>query len=95
MIVALAAGCGKGDEQAKEKAEPAPSGKPHAPAEAAQNPKPKGDSEGNQTTELTADERFLLSLRPLHEGKPSTLKIELEKIRASGEECRVGIREIH
>ncbi len=85
MIVALAAGCGKGDEQAKEKAEPAPSGKPPAPSKAAKNPKPKGNSEGNQTTELTADERFLLSLRPLHEGKPSTLKIELEKIRAKGE----------
>jgi len=31
------------------------------------------------------DTRFLQSLRPLHEGKPSTLKIELEKIRAKGE----------
>ena len=31
------------------------------------------------------DTRFLQSLRPLHEGKPSTLKIELGKIRAKGE----------
>ena len=85
MIVALAAGCGKGDEQAKKKVEHAPSGKPHAPSKAAKNPKPKGDAEGNQTTELTEDERFLLSLRPLHEDKPSTLKIELDKLRAKGE----------
>ena len=40
---------------------------------------------GIQFSSFGDDARFLQSLRPLHEGKPSTLKIELEKLRAKGE----------
>ena len=40
---------------------------------------------GIQFSSFGDDARFLQSLRPLHEGRPSTLKIELEKLRAKGE----------
>ena len=40
---------------------------------------------GIQFSSFGDDARFLQSLRPLHEGKPSTLKIELQKLRAKGE----------
>ncbi len=40
---------------------------------------------GIQFSSFGDDARFLQSLRPLHKGKPSTLKIELEKLRAKGE----------
>ena len=40
---------------------------------------------GIQFSSFGDDVRFLQSLRPLHEGKPSTLKIELQKLRTKGE----------
>jgi len=96
LTMAMASGCGKGEEQAKKaeskaqpeaksKKEPAPASKPPPPAKAAKTPKIKSVAEIKKTPEQEEEDRFLESLRPQHEGKPSTLKIELEKLRAKGE----------
>ncbi len=96
LTMAMASGCGKGEEQAKKaeskaqpeaksKKEPAPASKPPPPAKAAKTPKIKSVAEIKKTPEQEEEDRFLESLRPKHEGKPSTLKIELEKLRAKGE----------
>jgi len=98
LVIAMASGCGKGEEQAEKagpktqpqakankESEPSPPSDSPAPIKDAKTSEPVENAEDNQTTGLAEEIRFLESLRPQHEGKPSTLKIELEKLRAKGE----------
>lgn len=75
--------------EVKKQSEPSPPNNPPAnptaPKDNAKTPQPVKNADENQTAQFASDKSFLQSLRPLHEGKPSTLKIELEKIRAQGE----------
>jgi len=75
--------------EVKKQSEPSPPNNPPAnptaPKDNAKTPQPVKNADENQTAQFASDKSFLQSLRPLHEGKPSTLKIELQKIRAKGE----------
>ena len=75
--------------EVKKQSEPSPPNNPPAnptaPKDNAKTPQPVKNADENQTAQFASDKSFLQSLRPLHEGKPSTLKIELEKLRAKGE----------